>query len=102
MDFIGHIDRGATVLFFAPTEPGIEVPIELWPLWLNDVTMTTAYAAAPRDLAVAAELIRSGRVPVSDMITHRLPLEEAAEGFRLVAEGRESIKVILRPGPDAD
>jgi L-iditol 2-dehydrogenase len=91
------VDRGATVLFFAPTEPGVEVPIHLWPLWRDDVTMTTAYAAAPRDLAVAAELIRSGRVPVGDMITHRLPLEDAAEGFRLVAEGCESIKVILRP-----
>jgi len=92
------VDRGATVLFFAPTEPGIEVPVHLWPLWRDDVTMTTAYAAAPRDLAVAAERIRSGRVPVADMITHRLPLALAAEGFRLVAEGRESIKVILRPG----
>jgi L-iditol 2-dehydrogenase len=96
------VDRGATVLFFAPTEPGIEVPLHLWPIWLNDITMTTAYAAAPRDLAVAAELIRSGRVPVADMITHRLPLAEAAEGFRLVAQGRESIKVILRPFPDAE
>jgi len=94
------VDRGATVLFFAPTEPGVEVPIHLWPLWRDDVTMTTAYAAAPRDLFVAAELIRSGRVPVGEMITHRLPLADAAEGFRLVAEGRESIKVILLPGSD--
>jgi len=95
---LDSVDRGATVLFFAPTEPGVTVPIHLWPLWRDDVTMTTAYAAAPRDLAVAAELIRSGRVPVGEMITHRLPLTEAAEGFRLVAEGRESIKVILLPG----
>lgn len=94
---LASVDRGATVLFFAPTEPGVEVPLHLWPLWRDDVTMTTAYAAAPRDLAVAAELIRSGRVPVGDMITHRLPLSEAAEGFRLVAEGRDSIKVILLP-----
>jgi L-iditol 2-dehydrogenase len=31
------------------------------------------------------------------MITHRLPLAETQEGFRLVAEGRESIKVIIKP-----
>jgi L-iditol 2-dehydrogenase len=89
--------RGATVLFFAPTEPGIEVPVPLWPLWRDDVTLTTAYAGAPRDLVAALDLLRSRRVPVSGMITHRLPLDRAAEGFRLVAAGRESIKVVLFP-----
>ncbi len=89
--------RGARVLFFAPTEPGVEVPLPLFPLWRDDVTMTTAYAGAPRDLRTAMDLIRADRIPVDAMITHRLPLEEAAEGFRLVAEGRDSIKVILSP-----
>jgi L-iditol 2-dehydrogenase len=83
--------------FFVPTEPGVEVPLPLWNLWKDDVTMTTAYAGRPTDLLTAMDLIRSRRVPVTEMITHRLPLAQAAEGFRLVAEGRESLKVILRP-----
>jgi L-iditol 2-dehydrogenase len=91
------VGRGGTVLFFAPTEPGVEVPIPLWEIWRDDVTMTTAYAGAPRDLATAMDLIRARRVPVAEMITHRLPLDRAPEGFRLVAEGRDSIKVILLP-----
>lgn len=91
------VGPGGTILFFSVVEPGVTVPIPLFDLWRDDVTMTTAYAAAPRDLATAAELIRAGRVPVADMVTHRLPLDRAAEGFRLVVEGRESIKVILRP-----
>jgi len=33
------------------------------------------------------------------MITHRLGLEEAALGFRLVAEAGEALKVILYPHP---
>ena len=48
-------------------------------------------------LATALELIRSRRVPVAEMITHSLPLGEAQEGFRLVGEGAESLKVILLP-----
>jgi L-iditol 2-dehydrogenase len=31
------------------------------------------------------------------MITHRLPLAEAGRGFKLVAEAKESIKVIIEP-----
>jgi L-iditol 2-dehydrogenase len=34
---------------------------------------------------------------VSEMITHRLGLVETGEGFRLVAEARDSIKVIIDP-----
>jgi hypothetical protein len=31
------------------------------------------------------------------MITHRLDIQEAAEGFRLVAEAGKSLKVIIEP-----
>jgi threonine dehydrogenase-like Zn-dependent dehydrogenase len=31
------------------------------------------------------------------MITHRLPLASASEGFQMVAHGQNSIKVILEP-----
>jgi hypothetical protein len=31
------------------------------------------------------------------MITHRLPLDKAGYGFGLVAEGGESLKVIIEP-----
>ena len=47
--------------------------------------------------AVAIELIRAGRVPVNRMITHRLSLAEAGLGFKLVADAKESIKVIVEP-----
>ena len=43
------------------------------------------------------ELIRARRVPVGEMITHRLSLAETGLGFRLVAEAGESIKVIVEP-----
>ncbi len=45
----------------------------------------------------ALDLIESKRVPVTDMITHRLALSEAQKGFDLVAEAKESIKVVLEP-----
>jgi L-iditol 2-dehydrogenase len=31
------------------------------------------------------------------MITHRLPLAETSLGFQLVAEAKDSIKVIIEP-----
>lgn len=91
------VDRGGTVLFFASTEPGIELPLPIDKFWRNEVTLTTSYANSPSDANEAIELIRDGRVPVKKLITHRLSLKEAALGFRLVAEAKESIKVIIEP-----
>jgi hypothetical protein len=42
----------------------------------------------------ALELIASGAVPVADLITHRLPLEQAIEGIHTVTRG-EAIKVTI-------
>jgi len=90
------VERGGTVLLFAPTEPGVSIPISLNEVfWRTDVTLTTSYGASPDDYRAALEIIQAGRVPVRQMITHRLPLAEAGRGFQLVAAADDSIKVIL-------
>jgi len=92
------VERGGTVLFFAPTAPGITIPISVNDLfWRNEITLTSSYGGSPADYATALELIRTGRVRVRDMITHRLGLAETDLGFQLVAQARDSIKVIIEP-----
>lgn len=91
------VERGGTFLFFAPTAEGVHVPIPLYEFWRNEITITTSYAASPQDIAEAIELIRTRRVRVREMITHRLSLAEANQGFELVASAQDSIKVIIEP-----
>ena len=92
------VERGGTVLFFAPTNLGVTIPLSVNDLfWRNDITLTTSYAGSPADYAAALELIHTRRVRVDEMITHRLSLEEASLGFQLVADARNSIKVIIEP-----
>ena len=92
------VERGGTVLFFAPTAPGVTIPISINNLfWRTDITLTTSYAGSPADYAAALRLIQARRVPVREMITHRLSLEETGKGFQLVAGARDSLKVIIEP-----
>ncbi|MEI8182224.1 MAG: alcohol dehydrogenase catalytic domain-containing protein [Desulfomonile sp.] len=92
------VDRGGTILFFAPSDPGALVEMPFNELWRKEVTITSSYAGSPRDILAAIELIASGRIDVIPMITHRLPLEMTQEGFRLVAEaGSRSMKVVVEP-----
>jgi L-iditol 2-dehydrogenase len=90
-------DRGGTILLFAPTEPGVDIPVPLFDLWHDGLTITTSYAGSPSDITEAIELIRSKTIPVKDMITHRFPLARAGEGFSLVEKAQDSIKVIIEP-----
>jgi len=94
---INSVDRGGTLLFFAPTEPDLEIPFPLFDLWNKGVKMVSTYAGAPRDIAEAIELIKLKNITVTDMISHKLPLSEAAKGFKLVTQAQESIKVVLYP-----
>ena len=92
------VDRMGTILFFAATRPEIKIPLSINDFfWRNEVTLTSSYAGSPRDCRAALELIRSGRVPVSETVTHRLALDEIGHGFDLTVNPQESIKVIIQP-----
>ena len=91
------LDSGATFVFFAVPPPGQDLPMPMHELWRREVVIRTAYGAAPSDLSMALELIASGRVAVTDLITHRLPLDDIGAGFRMVVDGTSSVKVLIEP-----
>ena len=92
------VERGGTILLFAPTNPGVTIPISINKLFFrNDITLTTSYAGSPADYQMALELIRASTIPVRQMITHRLSLAQTGLGFQLVTDAQNSIKVIIEP-----
>jgi len=62
----------------------------------RELSVVGAYGSAPRHNREALALIASGTVPVADLITHRLPLDQVGEALELVARG-EGIKVVIEP-----
>jgi len=91
------VDKGGTVVVFAVPGPEKAVVVPLNDFWRKEVTILTSYYCGPPDWEESLRLIASGTIVVDDMITHTLPLSETAEGFRLVQEGKESLKVVIRP-----
>jgi len=91
------VDRGGTILFFAVPSPDIKPQIPLNEFWRNEITIMTSYGAGPEDIETAITLLKTGKVIVNDMITHRLPLDKIQLGFQLVTEAKGSLKVIIEP-----
>ena len=92
------VERGGTVLFFAAAGKDAVMPVSINDIfWRNEVTILSSYAGSPDDHRCALREISSRKIDVRDMITHRLGLAETGKGFKLVAEAKESIKVIIEP-----
>ncbi|MDP2942535.1 MAG: zinc-dependent dehydrogenase [Candidatus Omnitrophota bacterium] len=92
------VERGGIVLFFAAAEKGLPVPSSINDIfWRSEVTLTSSYAATPAEHIESLEMIRTRKINVNDMITHRFGLSEAGEGFKVVSEAKDSIKVIIEP-----
>lgn len=89
------VERAGTILFFAATEPGVEVPIPVTDFWRKSIKIMHSYGASPADLSAALEIIAQKKISVERLITHRLKLSEAGLGFKLVSEAKDCIKVIL-------
>ncbi|AWS42704.1 MULTISPECIES: zinc-dependent dehydrogenase [Streptosporangium] len=62
----------------------------------RELTIVGANGSSPAHNAQALRLIADGAVPVSDLITHRIPLSEVLEGLDIVSRG-EAIKVTVEP-----
>jgi len=91
------VERGGTILFFAPAAPGVTFPVPMHDVWKEGITLAHSYAGPPSDMREALALIATRRIEVASMVTHRLGLAETQEGFRLVADAAESLKVIVEP-----
>ena len=91
------VDKGGVIVFFAVPGPDKQITIPINDFWTKEIQILTSYYCGPPDIVDALELIETGAIKVDDMITHKLPLKKITEGFQLVLDGKESIKVIIKP-----
>ena len=89
------IDKKGTILLFAIPSVNIEIPTV--DFWRNELSIVSSYGAAPVDLAESLNVIKNKGIDVNMLITHKLPLKDIQAGFRLVAEAKESLKVVIEP-----
>jgi L-iditol 2-dehydrogenase len=94
-DALSSVDRKGKILFFAVPENDISIPSIRF--WRDEITVTFSYGAAPNDLREAIELIGTRMINVRKMITHKVPLSSIRQGFKMVAEAKDSLKVVVIP-----
>lgn len=93
-DGLSAVSPGGTLLMFSPVEPGYSASIALNGLYFNDISLITSYSCGPSDTADALELIASGVVRASAVVSHRFPIEKTAEAYSLTAQSK-ALKCVI-------
>jgi L-iditol 2-dehydrogenase len=91
------VDMGGVVVLFAVPAPGKAVVVPVNDFWRKEIRIITSYYCGPPDIEEALALIKHGDIVVDDLISHRLPLKDTAKGFRMLMDGADALKIIIKP-----
>jgi len=94
------VRRGGTVNLFGLPESGSRLDADLQDLYLRGIRIVPSYATTEPDIAEVHRMIVEGRLALSDLVTHRIPLADIREAFRLAQRPTDSVKVVVT-GPAA-
>jgi L-iditol 2-dehydrogenase len=89
------VRKGGKVILFGAPARGTLVSLDISQLFLHEIALQSSYSTTETEMGTALDLIDTGRIKLSRMITHRLPLERIEEALHLAENGKESVKVII-------
>lgn len=87
--------RGGTVVQFMGTEPGETLTLSTFDFYFRELRLVPSYSCGPVETRRALDLIGAGVVRAEHVVTHRFPLAEAAEAYRVAALDKSAIKTLV-------
>jgi len=87
--------KGGKLCVFAPIEPSKYLQISPKELFFSEIQIIPSYSTSHLETRIALKLIKSGRINVKKLITHRFKLVDAAKAFKTASESKESLKIMV-------
>lgn len=89
---------GAKILLFAQTSDKERIELSGKDICMGERIIFGSYSADVDLQRVSADLVFSGAIPVGELVSHRVGLEEISKGFDLALHPTpESLKIVVRP-----
>lgn len=88
------VREGGTVSVFAECPDGSKLTVDP-NLIYHEVNLIGSYSSTPSEQRIAFDLIRTGRLKVKELITHRFKLDKLGEAVKLAREQKESLKIVI-------
>lgn len=84
---------GGKVLLFGVPPAGKDLCIEAFQVFQKGLTILSSFTSV-RNSYQAISLLRSGRIQVDRLVSHRLPLEDLQHGIEIIENGMEGVKKV--------
>lgn len=89
---------GSRILLFAQTSHQERVEVSGADICVGERTLCGAYSASVDLQKESADLVFGGELPVEELISHRVRLDEIRQGIELALHpGEQSLKIVVQP-----
>jgi 2-desacetyl-2-hydroxyethyl bacteriochlorophyllide A dehydrogenase len=88
---------GGRILLFGVPPSGAQLTLDAFTVFHKGLTLMSSYTSV-RNSIQAVRMLRSGRIDVSVLVSHELPLERFAEAVEMIGKGADGVlKVLMAP-----
>jgi 2-desacetyl-2-hydroxyethyl bacteriochlorophyllide A dehydrogenase len=88
---------GGRILLFGVPPAGSRISIDAFAVFRKGLALLSSYTSARNSLQ-AVRLLQSGRIDVTRLVSHELPLSGFAQGVELIEKGAQGVmKILLVP-----
>ena len=87
--------KGGTVCVFAPSLPSEYVSISPYELFFSEIRIIPSYSTSHLETRTALKLIQTGKIKAKELITHRFPLSQTSEAFKIAEKDKQCLKVVV-------
>jgi len=85
---------GGKLLWFGVPPSGARMELEPFKIFQKGLTLMGSFTSL-RNSYQAVDWLRSGRMKVDDLVSHRLGLEEFERGVQLIERGNEDVRKVM-------
>ncbi len=86
---------GATVMLYGPSDPDTVLDLAPNRLFFEEITLRASYSCGPGETRRTLELLEAGALDADRLITHRFPLDQAAQALRITANPGQGLKALV-------
>jgi len=89
------VAKGGAVVQFMGTPPETFLRLSTNDVYFREIRLVPSYSCGPPDTRAALRYIAEGVITAQQVVTHRYPLDRAAEAYRVAAQDKTAIKTLV-------
>jgi 2-desacetyl-2-hydroxyethyl bacteriochlorophyllide A dehydrogenase len=89
------VRKGGKVLLFGIPPEGSIFSCDASGVFIREIKLISSYSTTESEIQRALEMMETGMIRLTDLISHRFHLSEISEAFRIADDARSSLKVMV-------